>query len=484
MKNIKCVIIYLFTVLFVISCDEDTGNLGIISEDDGITNSSAVFNVYSRSIAMDSIIANSTTSFLGDIIDPETNSRIQACFAAQFHTFENYAFPDKKNMFPIDPTLTIQPSHTNDSVFCDSIELRLYFDKYYGDGSNPMKLEILPLDKKNIIQEDRTYYSNLDLKQFVDTNAKTLATKMFSPEDFSITDAERNSSKHSDNIRITLPKEYGTQILQDYYAHPEYFKSSYSFIRNVCPGFYFHCISGSGTMLGINVSTINLYFTYYDSTQPDSIYQGVARFAATPEVIQSTQISNRNLEHLLNDDNCTYIKTPAGICTELTIPIDEIYEQHQTDSVSKAQLTLTRFNKQQENYLFGTPSTLLLVKEDDMYSFFEQRKVTNTKTSYTATFNESNNSYSFENICRFISSCKRDKLDGMAAERLSEDEWEAKHPNWNKVVLIPVKVSNSTDSFGTSNQSSVTHDIGMNSIRLVGGTKNAIQMQVIYSRFK
>ena len=108
MKNIKCVIIYLFTVLFVISCDEDTGNLGIISEDDGITNSSAVFNVYSRSIAMDSIIANSTTSFLGDIIDPETSSRIQACFAAQFHTFENYAFPDKKNMFPIDPTLTIQ----------------------------------------------------------------------------------------------------------------------------------------------------------------------------------------------------------------------------------------------------------------------------------------------------------------------------------------------------------------------------------------
>jgi hypothetical protein len=52
------------------------------------------------------------------------------------------------------------------------------------------------------------------------------------------------------------------------------------------------------------------------------------------------------------------------------------------------------------------------------------------------------------------------------------------------VVLIPVKVSSTTNSQGVSQQVSVAHDMDMNSVRLVGGPGQPIQMQVIYSKYQ
>ena len=117
------------------ACDDNTENIGIHSEYDGITNSLAVFQLTTRSLKLDSVVANSTISYLGDITDPETGTDIRADFAAQFYTFENYEFPDKSQMVG-----DVDGKVRQGIVQCDSCEVRLYFDKYYGDGNNPMKL--------------------------------------------------------------------------------------------------------------------------------------------------------------------------------------------------------------------------------------------------------------------------------------------------------------------------------------------------------
>ena len=72
----------------------------------------------------------------------------------------------------------------------------------------------------------------------------------------------------------------------------------------------------------------------------------------------------------------------------------------------------------------------------------------------------------------------------MRSENLSESQWEAKYPDWNKCVVIPVKRSTTQDSYGNVYETSVTHDMDMNSVRLIGGKNTPLQMQVIYSRFK
>jgi hypothetical protein len=67
---------------------------------------------------------------------------------------------------------------------------------------------------------------------------------------------------------------------------------------------------------------------------------------------------------------------------------------------------------------------------------------------------------------------------------MTEAAWEEAHPLWNRVVLVPVTVATTTDSYGTASQVSVNQDMSLCSTKLVRGTKdNPIKMQVIYSSF-
>lgn len=478
-KGALATLIALATLL-IAGCDDNTSTMGIPSKDEEVFPSYGTFLAYTHSEAMDSVLGNSTSSYLGSIDDPETGTRIRADFAAQFHTFENYSFPKFDLMFPDDGV-----KRTTDSIRCDSVEVRLYFSNYYGAKNAPLKLEVYPLDKNNVLQEEEDYYTDTDLDQFVLPGSEPIATKVFTTEDYNLADAERNSATHADNVRIMLPDTVGSLIMRAYYDHPEYFKDSYTFIRKVCPGFLFKIRSGNGSMLSVDVSTLNIYFNFYDKVKRDSTCSALARFAATPEVIQSTRFSNDDMQSLVEEDDCTYLKTPAGIMTVAQLPINEIYQNHETDSVSRAQLTFTRLNNTKPStQSLGIPQSLLLVRKADATSFFKKRSVADSKTSYTTSYSSTYNTYTFSNICRLISLCRKEKLAGMKAENLTEQEWEQKHPDWNKVVLIPVNISTATDTYGETHQVSVTHDMSMNSIRLQGGANTPIKMQVIYSRFK
>lgn len=478
-KGALATLIALATLL-IAGCDDNTSTMGIPSKDEEVFPSYGTFLAYTHSEAMDSVLGNSTSSYLGSIDDPETGTRIRADFAAQFHTFENYSFPKFDLMFPDDGV-----KRTTDSIRCDSVEVRLYFSNYYGAKNAPLKLEVYPLDKNNVLQEEEDYYTDTDLDQFVLPGSEPIATKVFTTEDYNLADAERNSATHADNVRIMLPDTVGSLIMRAYYDHPEYFKDSYTFIRKVCPGFLFKIRSGNGSMLSVDVSTLNIYFNFYDKVKRDSTCSALARFAATPEVIQSTRFSNDDMQSLVEEDDCTYLKTPAGIMTVAQLPINEIYQNHETDSVSRAQLTFTRLNNTKPStQSLGIPQSLLLVRKADATSFFKKRSVADSKTSYTTSYSSTYNTYTFNNICRLISLCRKEKLAGMKAENLTEQEWEQKHPDWNKVVLIPVNISTATDTNGETHQVSVTHDMSMNSIRLQGGANTPIKMQVIYSRFK
>lgn len=476
----KKLLAFLLLPILFISCTETTSSIGMFPETDGITNSYATHNVITRSVLLDSVLYKSTYNYLGSIKDPETNVEIKANFAAQFHTFENYTFPNKNLLFP-----DTQNNHAQDSVECDSIEIRLFYNGYYGDPNNPMKLEVYPLSFDKIIEEDSLYFVNTNLEQFVDADAKPIATKVFTAEDYSVSESIREGDSYTDNIRISLPKKYGDKMLNAYYKNPNFYKNSYVFIRNVCPGFYFKIKGGTGTMINVEVSTLDLYFTYYDKNNTDSVYAGLCRFAATPEVIQSTQFINGNLQELVDNNDCTYLKTPAGIGTELTLPINEIYAGHETDSISKAQLSLTRYNNRVNNiYSLDIPKEVVMVRKDDIVSFFKNKKTPNDQTSIYTTFDETYNTYTFENLGRLITYCHEEKLSGMKNSQLSEEEWEAAHPNWNKMVVLPVSITKTSDTYGNTTYISVTHDMAMSSAKLVGGPNNPIQIQILYSRFK
>ena len=288
------------------------------------------------------------------------------------------------------------------------------------------------------------------------------------------------------NIRIALDKPYkgydnfGSYIINMYYEHPEYFKNSYSFIHNLVPGFFFKTQSGLGSMAYVTLSQLNVYFrnkttyTSSDVTKRDTIFNAMASFPGTEEVLQTTTINNdiSTLRRLVDEDrSCTYLKSPAGIFTEMTLPVNEIVAGHENDTINTAKITLTRINDgvQQKAYRLGIPQTLLLLPKADMYSFFEKNQIADYKTSYLASYNSSSNTYTFNNI-------------GGLIKHLNETADKTK-ADWNKVVIIPV-----TATYTTIDQRSVltkvTHDMSLTSTKLVGGPNTKNQITVIYSKFK
>lgn len=475
---------YLLSLLVTLStaaCDDSTDTLGIYSTGDEISNSTEIFEVTTRSLKLDSVVANSAKNYLGCITDMETGTDITADFAAQFYCFEDYTLPLHENMVG-----NVNGVATKGIVQCDSCEVRLFFDSFYGDKSNPMKLQVYELDRNNILSEDSIYYTDVNLTRYLPANATPIASRVFTAKDYNESETTLSSNGYDNNVRVVLPRELGQRILEHYYKTPGDFANSYRFIRNVFPGLYFRTSGGKGTMLSVYVGTINVFYRYYDAEQ-DTIYDALTRFAATPEVIQSTHFDNEDVDELINIPTCTYLKTPAGICTEMTFPIDELFAgQHATDSISKAAITLVRYNKAQDEDQFGTPLELLMVRKRDMYRFFRDHNVADGRTSYTTVFNSTYNSYTFNNICRLLAYCKHEKMAGAKKMGISEEAWTQLPENldWNKVVLIPVVTStNSSSTTSTvSQQVSVSHDLSLSSIRLVGGNTK-LKMQVVYSRF-
>ncbi len=465
------------------ACDDETGTMGIstISKLDNLEISTDTFNITTRSIIADSVFARSSSSFLGTIRDPETGEYISANYMTQFHTLEGYGFPELDS---------ISSRDTNGDIIADSCELRLFWDSYYGDSLSSMKCTAYELATP--MTENNVYYSNFDpVKKGLVRSASAggiKASKTYTLEDMNVSLSIRKNTNYSKNIRIMLDKpytdkdgktynNYGTYIMRKYYKEyggdSTYFKNAIRLTHNVVPGFYIESTGGLGNLANIQLTQLNLYFKYQGSSS-STPYTGTMSFAGTQEVMQHTNYVNENekIKSLAEDPTCTYLKTPAGIFTEITLPIDEICLNHDNDTINSAKFTLQRLNdRTSSSYAFDAPTTVLLIPKDSLYSFFENKDVTNNKTSFLSTFDSTSNTYTFNNVGSLIKAMQLSKLNGNTSE------------DWNKAVLIPVTTTTDTSSQITK----VVHDMSLTSTRLIGGPNNPngdIKISVIYSKYR
>ena len=202
-------------------------------------------------------------------------------------------------------------------------------------------------------------------------------------------------------------------------------------------------------------------------------------FSGTEEVLSATYVNNdkTQMQTLANDKSCTYLKTPSGIFTEVTLPIEEIVKGHEKDSINSAKIAFTRINStSSQSQLFSVPQTIMMVSKAEMNSFFESKNMVDNRGSFISTFDKSLNQYVFTNISELIKHLYDLKKTGKATE------------DWNKVVLIPVTPRYNTDaSSGTRILSGVFNNMSLTNVKLVGGSENTnapITISVVYSKFK
>lgn len=486
MKAKHC-IASLFALAFTFAaCDDTTDSIGnsLNTNIDGVTIETASFNVESQSVLADSVLSNSITGYLGKVKDPESGNYITGDFMTQFNCLEGFGFPEKDSIV----TVTADSTTHFGTIQADSCVLRLFYTDFYGDSTQTMKLTAYEMGKT--MNEDRNYYSNFSPIEngYLRQDGKGIKqNKIYSLTDYTVAENIRDSSTYTASIPIRLndpytDKEgrtynnYGTYLMQQYYEHPEYFKNSYEFREHLVPGFYFESKSGLGNMAYIFATELAVYYKLWYA---DSVNRVSTAFWGTEEVLQTTKISNdeAKLKQLAEDNSCTYLKTPAGIFTELTLPVDDIIKGHESDTISTAKIVLQRINNSKiSDYQLDVPTTVLMIPKDSLYSFFENREIYNNVNSYVASWGyssgSSDNNYTFNNIAGMITAMKNS---------------DHSSPNWNKVMLIPVEVSTTTSSSSSSVVTTkVTHNMALTSTKLVRGTAtdSPIQISVIYSKFK
>lgn len=488
-------VIAFFVCIAVTSCDDTTDSIGTSLTDsvDLLDVTTDTFNVSSQSIVAGAVLSRNTTGYLGKIRDPETGNYITGNFMAQFNTLENYQFPTKDSLVVIENGDTIKLKDVADAVkdskiIADSCSIRLFYNSYYGDSLATMHLTAYEMEEA--MKEGVKYYSDFNPKDLVRTVDGVKVNKTYTLTDLTVSSEDRaDATVYTPNIKINLNGEYtdkngvkyhnyGTYIMKKYYEDPDNFKNSYNFINNVCPGFYFEMNDGLGSMAYISVSQLNVYFKYTS----DTTYVGTASFSGTEEVLQTTNISNdtQAIESLAGDNTCTYLKTPAGIFTELELPVDEILYGHENDTINSAKIVLTRINNDSYGkYVLEAPTTLLMIPKSSLYSFFENEDIVDYKKSFLAVYSSTSNNYTFNNISGMITYMSDLKRDGLAANPGWLDDEENK--DWNKVVIIPV-----TTTTNTSGQIvKVVHDMSLTSTKLVKGEKTSspLKISVIYSKF-
>ena len=364
------------------------------------------------------------------------------------------------------------------------LQLRMMYVNYFGDASNAMRLQVDTLNRVIPEKELNTFYTSMDPTQYYDSNSKPVARKAFAATGPSVNDSTFVSG-YDDNYNpiystyywqdVKLSTSLGQHMYNKYKEDKNNYKNAQNFINNVLKGVYVHCTHGDGTILYLDDLQLRLSFSYLiesKSGKIDSLVHGATLFAATKEVIQANRFQNSDrLKELITETGHTYLKTPAGIFTEATLPIDEIAEMHMRDTLNAATITFTRINeKTGSDYQMGIPQHLLMIRKKDMHDFFEKNKTFDGMTSYLATYSPSGataNTYAFTNIASLITTCINEKKEG------KQDK------DWDKVVLIPVKAE--TDA--SDQIIGVKSNLDMESSRLLGGENHPIKLQVLYTTF-
>lgn len=478
MSRLKYMAMAAVAAMAIYSCDEDVSSIGYTLTDEGdkLDLKATVFDVQTSTVVADSVFTLSSKCYFGRVRDPETQADVKSEFTTQLHVLETMYIP------PLEYIV----GRYNGKAAADSCELLLYLSSPFDNTDSLQSLKLQVSEMAVPIEEGQRYYSNFNPRALGMLRSGGLTkSKMFTYANLMDTDSLRLTSTYAQHIRVKLDApytdkngvtydNYGTYIMQTYHEHPEYYRNSYAFIHNVCPGLFFEITDGYGFHSQVATLGLRVYYTMYLDGAPEDNY---FTLGGTQEVLQTTLVYNDQevINKLAEATECTYLKSPAGLFTEVTIPVETIKEGHESDSLLAAKITFQRINNESgDRRMLSATNTILMVPADSMKTFFEKTKSVDGKTTFLATYNSSatQNVYTFPNISNLVTAMWHNLREGLKADA----GWKAAHPNWNKVLLVPV----------TSSASGIEHDMSLSSTRLVGGKDNPndpVTISVVYAKF-
>lgn len=471
--NIKSLACSMIAVLFMISCDSDTATLG-----DSVTPSYEIVQISSdtcyatsRSIAVtDPLLIKTTVCTLGRYTDPLTSASFTSGFMTQLNCVEDFDLPD--SIYGIGnhrfPDWFIQKVGNADPYYAN---LRLYFNDYFGDSVNTIKIDIFPLDR--MLDGNNRYYTDADPSEYYDETSQPLASALVSPLNFLESDSLRSTSRHYPSLTFRLPDSIATNIFNAYYSEEgrKWFTSATDFMQNLCKGFYVRCSQGDGSVFYIDKSVLEINFKCIEYNNGEPSYKSyMAEFTGSEEVLQVSCIDWEGLDGILGDDTHTWIKSPSGILTEITLPVDEM-KKGGSSVLNSAKLIMSTVNTPAQSIKPSAPGTLLLIRKEKAAEFFMGNNTIDGKDSFIASYDGGHGTYTYGNIADMVEMICSDRTEWLKNNGYNDNlsgrnAFALAHPDWDKVILVPVISKKNNSSLVIS----YIVDTYMHQVKFPGGT--------------
>lgn len=448
-KSLWTLIVLTITLGFI-ACDDNLNSIGfdIQPPSDSISVANDTVDINARTISMrDSVYARTINGTLGMYEDPIFGT-IKSDYLCQFY------FPDSANI------------HTN-KVEVDSVRFLVDYLSFTGDSLAPLGLSVYRVTKPLTDY----FYTNVDPKEYCNME-ETLAQEAFTVSGSQIISTSgslkqrRISAKLDNSLGVDFFKAYSSGKIENSGTFNKYF-----------PGTYVTTNFGSGCLLGDVLTYIRIHYKYTDikgnhnGTQ-DTIRSTTFTLAVTTEVIQLNHIKNGNPTSLFTEGTGeTYLKTPAGVYTELEFPVKEISNnmtKKNLNNVLSAQLTLKGYTEKETDEAFdlSRPTSILLIDKDSIHNFFTKRQQPDNITSYCISRNTSYNTYDFTNLSSLVNHYKDKNIDIA------------------KFAVIPVGVeTNSTTGAITKVYNYMQPSSAILRSNKKDSSSKNMQMTLVYSRF-
>lgn len=472
MKVFRFLPVAIALALGISSCGDENSLIGssIVDTDlEIVVDSSFQKMITAESIPNDSVVGRTITQLIGRISIPGYG-KLETDFLTQFMS-----------------------ASTFDTVGVDRLDsLVLYLsyntESFTGDSLAPMQLSVYPLEK----QLQSPVYSSIDPADYYNAQSAPIALKSYNASFLGLPDSLVKLGYKT--IRVKLPDAMAEQFFEKYKTDPLIFSSPSRFTQYF-PGFYVKTSYGSGCVVNVQNSVMNLHYTKTTViNDKDSTYASTQTLmAVTPEIATGNHIK-LEIDPAIESGIAAgrvYLVAPAGLNVLLHFPTREIVRSFE-ESVRAGGSTIQGLINSlilevplkelpKSSYKLEPPQFLLFVRKSELQSFFEKKELADNVRSFYAEYNSDTRKYSFTGLRTFLNDVIEKKRQG--TEITDADE---------EIVLVPVSVYSETVSSGSSyyyysyNEKEVVTDIVpyISAPALAEIDMNNIRLQLTYSRQK
>lgn len=367
------------------ACDDSTSMIGgSLVEDEAEIIIDSSFVASGHPLLDPPIMSRTISQLIGDI-DARGYGRLSSEIVTQFMPSLNL---DTTGVAPED---------------VDSVKMILFYDNasLVGDSLVPMGLTIYRLNR----QLPSPIYSTFDPAGYYDP-ADVLASTVYTANTFHSDSLNKLSYR---SVNITLPREFGVELYRRYYQSPETFVTPEAFAQWF-PGVYIANSFGSGRVMNIYETRINLHYKRHGKVEKDGVERdtiincATTYLAVTPEVVTNNDLrltmSPELSSRIAAGENI--IVAPAGSNVEVTLPMRDMIESYRKRgsqmNVFNSLALKIPVDTIENTYGIQPPAYLLLVLKNKRDEFFANNSLPDSRTSFYASYDATRLTYTFSSM--------------------------------------------------------------------------------------